>query len=67
MSHSEEGRMYMGEVISAIDKVCEIKSLDSGFRVVKQLRQRWRTDSYARTLSCAWRYQIYGEDYLISL
>ena len=34
MSHSEEGRMYMGEVISAIDKVCEIKSLDSGFRVV---------------------------------
>lgn len=34
MSRSEEGRAYMGEVIAAIDKVCEIKALDSGFRVV---------------------------------
>ena len=34
MGKSEEGRKLMGSVAEAVDKVAEIKGLDTGFRVV---------------------------------
>ncbi len=34
MAASDEGALYMGEVIKAIDEVAKIKGLDNGFRVI---------------------------------
>ena len=34
MASSDEGTLYMGEVIKAVDEVAKIKGLDKGFRVI---------------------------------
>jgi histidine triad (HIT) family protein len=34
MASSDEGALYMGKVIKAIDEVAKIKGLDKGFRVI---------------------------------
>ncbi len=34
MASSEEGALYMGEVIKGISEVAKIKGLDTGFRVI---------------------------------